>query len=154
MKKATMVRRRLRGISYVEITLALFLMTASATIVAVTMPISTISRGKADLFNKAQNLAQKQLERVKAAGYPNLTGTQLNNLGIVDSATPTTGTTFSWTDSDSGVSHSPGTVLPSGTATLTIDQVDTDLRRVTLTVNYSDRGRALTYSVGTLIANL
>ena len=154
MTMATKARRRLRGISYVEITLALFLMTASATIVAVTMPISTISRGKADLHNKAQNLAQKQLEKVKAAGYPNLTGTQLFNLGVIDSDTATSGTTFAWTNADAARTHSPATVLPSGTGTLTIDQVSIDLRRVTLTVNYSDRGKALSYTVGTLIANL
>ncbi len=146
--------RRLKGMSYVEVMLALFLMTASIAIVASTMPLSTIARGKADLYNKAQNLAQKELERVRALGYPNATATQLVSNGLIDSATATSGTTYSWTNVDASASHSPAIVLPSGAGQLTLEQVDTDLRRITVTVSYSDRGKALTYSTGTLIANL
>jgi hypothetical protein len=134
--------------------LAIFLMTASIAVVAATMPISTISRGKSDLYNKAQNLAQKELERVRALGYPNATAALLLQNSLIDSDTPTTGTTYSWTNVDAGLNHSPATVLPSGTGSLTIDQVDNDLRRITVTVTYSDRGKTLSYSTGTLIANV
>lgn len=145
---------RVRGMSYVEVMLALFLMTASIAIVGATMPLSSIALGKADLYNKAQNLAQKELERVRSLGYPNASPAQLLANQLVDSATPTSGTTYSWTNVDGAVSHSPATVLPSGTGSITLEQVDIDLRRVTVTVTYSDRGRTLSYSTGTLIANL
>ncbi len=43
----------------IEVLFAMFLVLACALIVAATMPIADISRGKADLLNKATGLAQK-----------------------------------------------------------------------------------------------
>ena len=45
-------------------------------------------------------------------------------------------------------------VLPAGTGTIKIEQVDIDLRRIIVTVSWTERGTPRNVVVGTLVANL
>lgn len=145
---------RVKGASLVEVLLALFLIVSAASIVAATMPVATTSRAKASLMNRAMGLAQKHLEAIRGAGYANAAATQLASLGLIDSATPIDTDTYSFTNCDLAALDNPATVLPGGTGRVVVEQVDLDLRRVTVTVGWTDRGNPRSFTVGTLIANL
>lgn len=137
-----------------EVLFAVFLVAVCATILAASMPTASRSQKVADLNNKATNLGQKELEAIRSLGYANLTPSQLLAAQLIDSATPTATNTYAFTNTDGGVNDSVAQRLPAGTATVTIEQVDIDLRRVTVTVNYIYRGSARSVRLGTLVANL
>ena len=155
LKLLVMIRvRRRKGISLVEVLFATFLALACALIVVATMPMATASRMKTDQRLKAMNLLQKELESIKAAGYPNITAQGLFDRALVDTITPVATNVYSFTSVDNAAFDNPAQILPSGVGRVTIEQVDIELKRVTVTVNWTDRGRARTMSLGTLIANL
>jgi prepilin-type N-terminal cleavage/methylation domain-containing protein len=146
--------RKKRGFSLIEVLLAIFLVVVCAFIVAATMPIANTSRAKASDLDKAMGLAQKQLEAIRGVGYANVTPAQLASYGLVDSTTPTTTNTYSFTNSDSANLDNPARILTNGSGTVMVEQLDVDLRRVTVNVTWRDRVKYKTFSVGTLIANL
>lgn len=143
-----------RGFSLIEVLIAVFLVVMCSMIVLATMPIATASREKADLMTKATGLAQKQLEAIRGVGYPNLVPTQLQAFGLIDNASPIAANTYSFTNADSAAFDNPATVLPNGVGRLRIEQLEIDLRRVTVEVSYNDRGTTRTARLATLIANL
>jgi len=147
-------RRTRKGFTFVEVLFAIFLVVTSATIALATMPLSTSARVKADLNNRATSLAQKQLEAIRGRGYANATAAQLLSLGLIDSTTEVTPSTYAFTNNDNAALDNPAKVLPQGTGTVKVEQVDLDLRRITITVTWVDRGTTRSMVVGTLIANL
>ncbi len=147
-------KRRQRGFSLIEVLFAIFLASLSAMILAASMPVANNSRARADLQNKATGLAQKQLEAIRGLGYPNATASQLYSRGLIDSATPVSTDTYSFSNVDLAQLDNPANVLPSGTGTVTVSQVDLDLRSVVVTVRWVDRGTNKLIRVGTLVANL
>jgi type II secretory pathway pseudopilin PulG len=138
----------------IEVVFAIFLVATGAAIIAATMPISNSSRAKADLQNKAVGLAQKQLEAVRGLGYANITAGQLYSYGLIDSTTPISTNTYSFTNTDYSSYDNPSRVLPTGTGWVKIEQVDLDLRQITIGVTWNDRGTTRSYTLGTLVANL
>lgn len=146
--------KKRRAFSFVEVMFALFLLSVSATIVVATMPLATKSRARADMNNKATGLAQKELEAIRGLGYQNATPTQLYANGLIDSTTPVATNTYSFTAADGGSLDNVSRVLPSGTGTVKIEQVDLELRRITVTVNWTERQGNRTVVLGTLVANL
>lgn len=147
-------RRHLRGFSLVESLFAVFLVAMCAMVVAATMPMANRSRVKADYTNKAVGLAQKQLEAVRGVGYANLTPNQLLAYGLIDSITPVAANTYAFTNVDTGAFDNPARILPSGTGRITVEQADIDLRRITVLVQWTEKGAAKSFRVGTLVANL
>lgn len=148
------MKQRRRAFTFVDTLQAAWIVFACAMVVAITIPAATASRIKNDFSNRAAGLAQKQLEAVKATGYPNITATQLLANGLIDSGTPVATNTYSFTNVDSGVVDNPSAILPNGTGRLRVEQVDIDLRRVTVTVSWTERGKSKSLTVGTLVANL
>lgn len=152
-----MSRRRtktVRGFSLIEVLFAIFLASICAMILAASMPVANNSRARADLYNKATSLAQKQLEAISGLGYANATPAQLKSFNLIDSATPVGTNTYSFSNVDIAQLDNPAQVLPNGSGTVEVSQVDLDLRKVVVTVNWVDRGRNRSLKLGTLIANL
>ena len=147
-------KRTHRGFTLIEVLFAIFLVVICALVVAATMPIANTSRAKASDLDKAMGLAQKQIEAIRGLGYPNVTATQLASNGLIDSTNPVTANTFSFSNSDSANLDNPSLVLTNGSGTVKVEQVNMDLRRVTVQVTWRDRVQYKTFSVGTLIANL
>lgn len=143
-----------RGHTLVEAMFAVFLALTCALIFGATMPMASTSRAKADMRTTAAGLAQKQLEAIKAGGYANVTAQRMHANGLIDSLAPVVGTTYSFTNADSAATDSPAQVLPGGQGTVTIDQLDLELRQVIVEVTYLDRGEARSFRIGTLVANL
>lgn len=147
-------RRKICGISLVEVLLAIFILGLSALILASTMPAATKSRVKADNMNKAAGAAQKILEAVRGSGYANVSATRLYALGLIDSTTPVATNTYTINTVDTAAFDNLAKILPGGSGQITVEQVDLDLRRVTVVINWTEEGITKTFRIGTLIANL
>lgn len=143
-----------RGFTLIEVLFAVFLALTCALIVAAGMPVATKSRTRADLNNKATSLVQKQLEAVRGMGYANLTGGALTSAGLIDSESLSASGKYVFTNSDSSYLDNPSLILPQGQGFLQIEQVDLDLRRVTVEVQYVLNGQTRSVKLGTLVANL
>lgn len=126
----------------------------AGAILASAMPISTLSRNKANYANKAANFAQKEIELMKAQTYANLNETKLYAADLIDSTTPVSSNTFSCNNTDSAVGDRVTDLLPNGKGTVKIEQVDIELKKITLSISWTERGRARSYVVSSLVANL
>ncbi len=146
--------RKNRGLTLIEAMFAILLVATCAGIVAATTPIASLSRTKAEAMNKSSGIAQKQLEAIRGAGYANCTPTQLQTLGLIDSTTPVTTNTYTFTNSDLPNFDNPASVLKNGQGTILVEQAAIDLRRVTVKVTWTERGVTRTVTLGTLIANI
>ncbi|HWD39990.1 MAG TPA: hypothetical protein VG944_14165 [Fimbriimonas sp.] len=143
-----------RGVVLIEVLYAMALVFTAALIVSATMPLANVSRNKAQLADKAMDLAQKQMEAIRSAGYSNANVTQLASLGLIDSTSAVGTNTYAFSNVDSSKLDNPSKVLPSGSGQIKIEQLSIDLVRLTITVGWSDQGTARSYTVGTLMANL
>ncbi|MFN3682691.1 MAG: hypothetical protein ACK41F_02020 [Fimbriimonadaceae bacterium] len=146
--------RRKGAFSLIEVLMASFLAALCAAVLAASIPTATQSRLKASYTSLALSLAQKEIEAIRTRGYPNVSGAQLAALGLLDSASPVSANTFSFTNVDQPLFDSPADLLPNGRGFVTIEQADLDLRRVVVTVEWSENGRLRSLSLGTLVANL
>lgn len=146
--------KKRKGFTLVETMLSVFMVACAAAILASSMPVATISRNKANYLNKAANFAQKEVELMKAQGYANLTATKLEAADLIDNATPVSTNTYSCNDTDSVVGDRVGDILPTGTATVMIEQTDIELKRITVTVSWREKGRNRSYVVASLVANI
>jgi type II secretory pathway pseudopilin PulG len=147
-------RRRKNGFTLVEVMLSVFMVTCAGAILASAMPAATVSRMKGNYLNKAANFAQKEIELMKAQTYSNLTDTKLYASDLIDNTTPIATNTYSCNNTDAAVGDRVTDLLPSGTASVKIEQMDIELKRITLTVNWREKGRNRSYSVASLVANL
>ncbi|MBS1719428.1 MAG: hypothetical protein JST35_03170 [Armatimonadetes bacterium] len=147
-------RRRRLGYSLIEILFAVFLLAAGASVVVASLPAASTARARAQINNIATGLAQKQLEAIRGTGYANLTPSRLLAAGLIDSTTTVAANTYAFTLSDASNNDSVSSNLNAGVGTVKIEQVDLDLRRVTVTVQWNERRGTQTVTVGTLVANL
>lgn len=147
-------RRKISGHMLAEAMMAIMMLAVCALIFTATLPAAHNSRAKADNFNIATSLASKMLEEVRNIGYTNATATQLAASGLIDSATPVATDTYSFTNVDAGIVDSPASTLTSGVGRLVVEQIGIDLRRVTATVTWSEKGQTKTVSLATLLANV
>lgn len=140
----------------VETMLAIFVVVISALMISAAMPISTVSRGRADLLNKASGISQKELEAVRTEGFANCNPTQLSSLGLIDSSAPVATNTYTFTNTDVAANDSVAKVLPQGTAQLQLINVSTSLTQVISTIKYYDNtvNAFKTVTTGTLVANI
>ncbi len=150
------IRRARQGFVLIEVLFAIFLVMTAALIVAATTPVSTVSRTMSKMEDKAMDLAQKQVEAIRGAGFANANPGQLVAYGLIDSTNPigNNPNLYPFTNSDSANRDNPSAVLPNGSGTVEVDQLNFNLVRVIVTVNWTDRGTPRTYSVGTLMADL
>ncbi len=147
-------RRRNSGHLLAEAMMAILMLAVCALIFSATLPAAHNSRAKADNYNIATSLASKMLEEVRNVGYTNAAAIQLASYGLIDSASPVAANTYSFTNVDVGISDSPGSTLPAGTGRLAVEQLGIDLRQVTATVTWTEKGRTNTVSLATLLANV
>ncbi len=91
---------------------------------------------------------------MKAQGYPNLTASKLYAADLIDYNTDVNATTFNCNGTDAAVGDRIGDLLPSGTATVKVEQVDLELKRITVTLSWTERGRSRSYVVASLVANI
>lgn len=146
----------LHGFVLIEVLFAIMLVLTAALIVSATMPVATVSRTMSQLQDKAMDIAQKQMEAIRSTGYANVNASQLQALGLIDSTNSVAWdpNAFPFTNSDNAKLDNPGLVLPNGSGTVEIIQLNFNLVQVIVTVYWTDRGTNRQYSIGTLMANL
>lgn len=147
-------RRKNSGHLLAEAMMAIMMLAVCALIFTATLPAAHNSRAKADNFNIATSLVSKMLEEIRNSGYTNATALQMAANGLIDSAAPVATNTYSFTNVDMGISDSPGSTLTNGVGRLTVEQLAVDLRRVTATVTWVEKGQTKTVSLSTLLANV
>jgi hypothetical protein len=118
------------------------------------MPAATVSRSKGNYLNKAANFAQKEVELMKSLGYANLTASKLYSADLVDNTTTIAANTWSCNSTDAAVVDRVSDLLPNGTGSVMIEQVDLELKRITITINWKERSRNRSYTVASLVANI
>jgi Tfp pilus assembly protein PilV len=146
--------RQNRGFSLVEAMLSVFMVASAGAILASAMPVATVSRTKANYMNKAANFAAKEIELMKAQTYPNLSPDKVFAADCIDNTTPVSSNTYSCNNTDAAVGDRVTDILPHGSATAKIEQIDIELKRVTLTVSWTEKGKVRTFVAGSLVANL
>ncbi|MCL6624764.1 MAG: hypothetical protein K6T17_09155, partial [Fimbriimonadales bacterium] len=125
-----------RGFSLIEYLFAIFLVLIAALLMAATLPLANAVRARADRHNRALNIAQKQLEAIKAQGYANVSGTRLFEVGLLDSPTPDGSGRFSFTNTDTAFFDAPSQVLPDGRGYVVLTSLRLDLVQITVLVEW------------------
>lgn len=166
MKSTALSVRRSRtgGHTLLETMFAVFLALICALIFSATIPIASITRGKAENMNSAVSLAQKTAELVRGGGYPNTLPSRLYDNNLIDSTTLQSIASYSFATAgeqayecsnvDNALVDSPSKVLPNGKGFIKSEQVDLDLRRVTVIIAWQERSKWKSVRISTLVANL
>lgn len=166
--KCVMTRQRRvrlnRGHTLLEAMMAAFLALITALIFSATIPIANFTRGKAENVNLATSLAAKTIEAVRGDGYPNTTAQRLYDNNFISSTSQVNigslgiGTAgemaYDASDADSALVDSAAKVLPSGKGYIKTEQVDLELRRITVIIAWKEKDVWKTVRMGTLVANL
>lgn len=145
--------KKQKGALMIEVLFAVFVAGVCALIFSLAMPVANRSRAKADYMNVATGLAQKELEALKSVDA-SLNPATLYANGLIDSASQVATNKYSFTNADTAASDSPAKTLPSGKGYVTIETIDIELRRVTVTVNWKEMGKDRSVTVATLVAKL
>lgn len=156
--EAITLRRRTAGMSLLEILISVFLVAVFALSMAALMPAAARMRAKAEHYNKATNVGQIMLERIRTLDYAQLTYTLMYQQGLVqnlvtqESARFVAG--FNALSLPGGVTVTLSDYLPSGTGTIEVINVSSDLRSIIVTTSWSDRGITRNVTLSTIVARL
>ncbi len=145
--------RRQSGFTLAEVVLSIFLLGVVAVVFGALYPVSERLSGGAKYRATALMLAERRMEAVKLLGYGNLTYDGLRAYGLID-AEPNT-SPFSFTNTDNAKNESPSRLLPQGTGQIIVEDVEWDVKRVTVRVQWTDRNnRSQAVELRTLVTNL
>lgn len=124
-----------RGAGLIDVMLTLFLLGVAGMIFSAVFPTCIRSTKQAQEYKIAAAISQKKMEQLRAVSYDLLNYTQLTSRSVVDSSPGSSPYSFTTVDSLS-------TLLPSGTGTLTVQDINSDTRQVTVTVSWRGTGTA------------
>lgn len=142
-----------RGFSLIEYLFAIFLVLIAALVMAATLPLANAVRARADRHNRALNIAQKQLESIKALGYASITPAGLHQAGLVESPVPDGQGRLSFTSVDSAQFDAPSQVLPDGRGYVVLTSLRLDLVQITVLVEWRERSGTRQVMLSTYVAN-
>jgi len=117
-----------RGISLVEAIITMFIATMATLVFAASLPTATKCARQAQEYKTANAIAQQKMEQLRSLKYELLTPELLYANGVVDSAS---GSPYSFTVKDQIADK-----LTQGTGTLRITSIASDVKRVSITVNW------------------
>jgi len=133
---------------------AVFITAVSAGVLMAAMPAATMAYSTASDEQHALNLAQKELEAIRNQGFPNVNASQLLTLGLIDSATPVSTNTYTFSQVDAAAHDNVASILQNGVGTVRIDSQSTNLVKVTVIVTWLSHGVSQSYELTTLMANI
>jgi len=124
------------GYSLVEVIVAMTLFSLATLVFAALFPAAAKTSKMNNLYAQAVSLAQHKVDQMRAVGYGRLDYTDLLAAGIIDAtpnASPFRFDQQSAADSADDLSN----FFPSDTSSITIADEATDLKRVTVTLNWT-----------------
>lgn len=144
-----------KGFTLIETMFSIMFVGCAAAIAVVSMPVSTTSKTKAKYYNFAVNFAARQIEDIQYHDFSKINADDLASDGIIDSSTPAAGSDiYSCNSTIFGANETIGSKLPSGKATIRIEDVNADTKRITVHVQWNERTKVRSYDVGTVVTNL
>jgi type II secretory pathway pseudopilin PulG len=137
--------RRKRAFTWIEILVAVFIVSLSAITMVALLPMSAKTQGMVGDYNQGASLIQHKIDQLRAVGYGRLNYTELYNAGIIDSTSKTSPFIFATVDD-------LDTLFPNASGTLAITDVkgpnNEVMRQVIVTVVWS--GSSMRQGNGTL----
>jgi prepilin-type N-terminal cleavage/methylation domain-containing protein len=124
------------GYSLIEVIVAMTLFSLATLVFAALFPAAAKTSKMNNLYAQAVSLAQHKVDQMRAVGYGRLDYTDLLAAGIIDAtpnASPFRFDQQSAADSTDDLSN----FFPSDTSSITIADEATDLKRVTVTLNWN-----------------
>jgi prepilin-type N-terminal cleavage/methylation domain-containing protein len=150
-RRAGRRRRGRPGYSLIEVIVAMTLFSLATLVFAALFPAAARTSRMNNQYAQAVSLAQHKIDQMRAVGYGRLDYTDLLAASIIDAtpnASPFRFDQQSATDSTDDLSN----FFPSDTSSITIADEATDLKRVTVTLNWTGDGSKQTAGSVTLVA--
>lgn len=136
--------RNRRGAGLVDVMIALVLISGAGIVFSAAFPTGISGVRQGGDIKRATMLAQRKVEQVRSLGYENLSYENLHTAGFIDS------------DSSSGpysfTSDAIAAGLTSPAGELKIDDEDTGLKKISVTVKWNSNGVQRSVVLQTLIA--
>lgn len=151
--RTTLVCRR--GMTLTELVIAMGVLLICSFIFVAAFPMATQTREKADMRSTAISLANRHLEACRDVGYNALiTANGVISRGLADAGA--SGSPYPITNATLGTNQSIANTLPNGTGTMTIQETaaNSELLRITITINWRDGDTPRSVSVSTLLSFL
>ncbi|MCH8274330.1 MAG: hypothetical protein IH851_06035 [Armatimonadetes bacterium] len=135
-----------------DVLVAFSVLVLLSLLTAALMPTLSRSQKMSDEMSKAVQIASREIELLRAAGYDNLNYDDLLALDLIDTWSGEGPFTFSNIPGDEATGFSMATMLQSGTSELEIFDVSDTLREVVVRVKWtSASGKARTTELTTLV---
>ncbi len=144
-------RRGRPGYSLVEVIVAMALFSLATLVFAALFPAAAKTSKMNNQYAQAVSLAQHKVDQMRAVGYGRLNYTDLLAAGIID-ASPTTSPYKFDQQSATDAADDLSNFFPADTSSITVGDEDTDLKRVTVTLNWTGDGSKQTAGSVTLVA--
>lgn len=126
-----MIRSK-RGSLLMDVMITVFLLGVAGAIFSSTYPAGIASARKAQNYKVALAIAQKKMEQLRAMNYESLSHPLLVAVGAIDSSPGSVPYEFTQVDSVDDK-------LPDGVGRLTVEDVNSTVRRVIVTVTWQDK---------------
>ena len=140
--------RSRRGAGLVEVMITVMLLAAAGLTFSAIFPTAFSASRQADEYKTAAAIGQRKMEQLRAMNYQSLTQPILRSAEAID-ASPTS-SPYSFTSVEA-----VGTHLASGTGTLEVDDISSDVKRVRITITWQgpDRDTPRSVQLTTLFAD-
>lgn len=141
--------RSRRGFSLIDSAIATMVMAAGVLVFAAFYPTAARCSKMSGSYSQAISEVQHKVDQLRAVGYGRLTYTDLKDAGIIDSSPNASPFRFEAKDNLSALLWSP-------IGTITVTNVSTDLRQVTVTLTWlrsSQSTQRSTHAVTILVTN-
>jgi type II secretory pathway pseudopilin PulG len=145
----------MRGFTLIESLFSIMFVICAAAIAVAAMPVSTTSKTKAKYYNFAVNFATRQIEEIQYHSFAKITPDDLAADQLIDNTVPVSGTdTYACDNTQFGGGDAITSKLPNGKATVRIEILNADMKRVTVHVEWKERTNIRTYDVAAVVADL
>jgi Tfp pilus assembly protein PilV len=146
MAKARTARKARRGLTFLEVMIALMLLTSAVLTASTLFPAATMARTRSSSTSMAATILQRKLEQVRRLPAASITYTGLYANGVIDSGNTSP---YSFTAAESVASK-----LNNGKGTLTLTNAGSDIVTITVTVTWeSVEGPDQTLSAVTYVSS-
>jgi hypothetical protein len=118
------------GYTFIEVLVALFLVSMGAILFTSMMPMSARGSRMVGNYQQASSLVQHKIDQLRAVGYGRLTHTELRAAGIVDASPTSSPYQFTGVDALTGI-------YPNAVGTIAVSDFSSTIKRVTVTLTWS-----------------